>query len=128
MRCNYFLGNHTFQVKNGSVHWRNGSGPEWQFVLSFNITNMGGMDADEVAQLYVHRVDARVEWPVKELKAFERVSLKAGQTRKVTLEVPVSELRYWNEAENGWSLEHGKIDILVGSASDDIRLSVSTII
>ena len=86
------------------------------------------MDADEVAQLYVHRVDARVEWPVKELKAFERVSLKAGQTRKVTLEVPVSELRYWNEAENGWSLEHGKIDILVGSASDDIRLSVSTII
>lgn len=96
--------------------------------VSFNITNMGGMDADEVAQLYVHRVDARVEWPVKELKAFERVSLKAGQTRKVTLEVPVSELRYWNEAENGWSLEHGKIDILVGSASDDIRLSVSTII
>ena len=94
--------------------------------VSFNITNKGGMDADEVAQLYVHRVDSRVEWPVKELKAFERVSLKAGQTKKVTLEVPVSELRYWNEAENGWSLEHGKIDILVGSASDDIRLSVST--
>lgn len=93
--------------------------------VTFNLTNKGSMDADEVAQLYVHRVDATIEWPVKELKAFDRISLKAGETRKVTLTVPVSELRYWDESINDWNLEHGTIDILVGSASDDIRITSS---
>ncbi|MCQ2141077.1 MAG: glycoside hydrolase family 3 C-terminal domain-containing protein [Bacteroidales bacterium] len=93
--------------------------------VSFNLTNKGTMDAEEVAQLYVHRVDATVEWPVKELKAFDRISLKAGETKKVTLTLPVSELRYWDESINDWNLEHGTIDILVGSASDDIRMTTN---
>lgn len=92
-------------------------------VVSFDITNLGDMDADEVAQLYIHRVDASVEWPEKELKAFERVSLAAGETEKLTLKVPVSELRYWDESINDWNLEHGPINILIGSASDDIRIT-----
>ena len=89
--------------------------------VSFDITNNGKMDADEVVQLYVHRLDATVEWPYKELKAFQRVSLQAGETKTVTLEVPVDDLRYWNVDKNAWDLEHGKLEILVGAASDDIR-------
>lgn len=91
--------------------------------LSFELTNEGGMEADEVAQLYVHRLDSDVEFPYKELKAFERVTLAAGETKTVTLEIPVKELRYWNEAVNGWDLDSCNIELLLGSASDDIRLS-----
>ncbi len=89
--------------------------------VSFDLTNKGQMDADEVVQLYVHRVDAQVEWPSKELKAFQRVSLKAGETKTVTLEIPLDDLRYWNVEKNAWDLEHGQLQLLLGSASDDIR-------
>ncbi len=89
--------------------------------VSFNLSNAGKMDADEVVQLYVRRVNAKVEWPSKELKAFQRVSLKAGETKTVTLEIPMDELRYWNVEKNAWDLEHGELELLVGAASDDIR-------
>ena len=89
--------------------------------VTFTLTNKGGMAADEVVQLYVARPDAKVEWPAKELKAFDRVSLAAGETKTVTLEIPVKDLRYWNVEKNAWDLEHGKLVLLLGSASDDIR-------
>ena len=89
--------------------------------VTFTLTNKGGMAADEVVQLYVARPEAKVEWPAKELKAFDRVSLAAGETKTVTLEIPVKDLRYWNVDKNAWDLEHGKLVLLVGSASDDIR-------
>ncbi len=89
--------------------------------VSFKLENEGVMPADEVVQLYVTRVDSKVEWPAKELKAFQRVSLRAGETKVVNLEIPLKELRYWNEATNAWDLEHGKLQLLLGSASDDIR-------
>ena len=90
--------------------------------VSFDIKNVGQMEADEVVQLYVHRIDANVEWPQKELKAFERVNLQSGQTKNITLEIPVCDLSYWNEEIKDWSLEKCKIEILVGSSSRDIRL------
>lgn len=100
-------------------------GPDDVVKVSFKLSNAGAMDAEEVVQLYVSRPGAQVEWPVKELKGFDRVALKAGRTKKVTLELPVSELRYWDVQESGWMLEDGTIEILVGSASDDIRLKSS---
>ena len=89
--------------------------------VTFTLTNKGGMTADEVVQLYVARPDAKVEWPVKELKAFDRITLAAGETKTVTLEIPVKDLRYWNVDKNAWDLEHGKLVLLLGGASDDIR-------
>ena len=96
--------------------------------VKFNLTNGGSMPADEVVQLYVHREDSAVEWPAKELKAFKRVSLAAGETKTVTLEIPVKDLRYWSVETNAWELEHVTIQILVGSASDDIRQSADVTI
>jgi beta-glucosidase len=93
--------------------------------VKFKLGNTGSMPAEEVAQLYVRRVDGNVSWPVKELKAFRRVTLDAGQTKVVTLEIPVSELRYWNEQTNGWALESGTLELLLGGASDDIRLTTT---
>ena len=92
-----------------------------QVRVTFQLTNKGTMDADEVIQLYVQRIGSQVEWPTKELKAFQRVSLKAGERRKVTLEIPFDDLRYWNVDTNAWELEHGQLQLLLGSASDDIR-------
>lgn len=94
--------------------------------VSFDLKNLGDMEADEVAQLYVKRLDSKVERAEKELEAFERVALKAGETKKVTLEFPVSELAHWDNETNEWVLEHGKLEILVGSASNDIRQTIAT--
>ena len=94
--------------------------------VSFDLKNLGDMEADEVAQLYVKRLDSKVERAEKELEAFERVALKAGETKNVTLEFPLSELAHWDNETNGWVLEPGKIEILVGSASNDIRQSIHT--
>ena len=94
--------------------------------VSFDVKNLGNMEADEVAQLYVKRIGSAVERPVKELEAFDRVTLKAGETKTVTLEFPVSELAHWDNETNEWVLEHGKLEILVGSASDDIRQTIET--
>ncbi len=96
--------------------------------VAFQLKNEGEMDADEVVQLYVHRIDSNVEWPEKELKAFKRVSLKAGERKKVVLEIPMEDLRYWNEETAAWDLEHGKLQLLLGAASDDIRCTAEVTI
>ena len=95
-------------------------------IVTFDLKNLGNMEADEVAQLYVKRLDSKVERPLKELEAFDRITLQGGETKTVTLEFPVSELAHWDMETNGWVLEPGKIEILVGSASDDIRQSIQT--
>ena len=97
-----------------------------KFMVTFNLKNAGDMEADEVVQLYVRRKDSKVERPLKELEAFDRIALKAGETKKVTLEFPASELAHWDTDTNDWVLEPGKIEILVGSASDDIRQTIET--
>ena len=96
--------------------------------VSFDITNKGAMDADEVAQVYVTRLDAKVEWPVKELKGFKRTTIAAGQTQRVTVEIPVESLRYWDVDADTWMLENGDIEILVGGASDNISLKTQVAI
>ncbi len=92
--------------------------------VTFNITNSGNMVADEVVQLYVSRVNTSIDWPVKELKAFQRVTVGAGETEKVTLEVPVENLRYWNVDTKQWELEEGKIELLLGKSSLEILSSL----
>lgn len=98
--------------------------------VTFKLTNNGDMEADEVAQLYVHYLDSQIERPYKELKAFRRVTLGAGETKTVQLEIPVSELRYWREdaTTDGWTLENGQIELQLGGASDDIRLKTTVTI
>ena len=91
--------------------------------VNFELKNTGHADADEVVQLYVGRIGATVEWPLRELKAFRRISLKAGESKTVKLSFPVSKLRYWDENAYGWALESGEIEILIGNSSRDIRLA-----
>ena len=90
--------------------------------LSFNLSNTGDMAAEEVVQVYVHRINPSVEWPFKELKAFTRVALEPGKSQTVTLDIPVEKLQYWNEEKHAWANDLCDIELLVGASSDDIRL------
>jgi beta-glucosidase len=67
-------------------------------------------------------LNSKVDWPEKELKGFSRVSLKAGESRKVIITLPVSQLRYWDTKMHDWRLENGGIQLMIGSSSSDIRL------
>ncbi|MCB0603127.1 MAG: glycoside hydrolase family 3 C-terminal domain-containing protein [Saprospiraceae bacterium] len=89
--------------------------------LSLDVQNAGNMAADEVVQVYVHRKDGSVSWPVKELKAFTRVPLMAGEKKTVTLQVPVKNLRYWDEKSHTWKDDLCNIELLVGASAADIR-------
>ena len=90
--------------------------------ITFKLGNTGNREAEEVVQLYVHHPDSKIFRAEKELKAFSHVVLKPGETSMVTLEVPVENLRYWDEDKYGWQLEDGNIEILVGASAGDIRL------
>lgn len=90
--------------------------------VSLNLKNTGKMPADEVAQVYIHRINPSVEWPEKELKAFSRVSLKPGEARSVQLEIPVKDLMFWNEKKHMWDNDLCKLEIMAGASAGDIKL------
>jgi beta-glucosidase len=83
---------------------------------------LGKVAADEVVQVYVHRINASVEWPQKELKAFSRVSLNPGESKTVTLEIPVKNLQYWNEKKQAWDDDLCNIELKVGASAGEIKL------
>jgi beta-glucosidase len=87
-----------------------------------DVQNTGKRAGDEVAQLYVHAVAPSVKRPIKELRGFERVSLKPGEKRILTFTVPGDKLAFWDVNRHGFVVEPGKVDILVGSSAADIRL------
>ena len=103
----------TFEYKNLQVN-KDG--------VSFEITNTGKVDGKEVAQLYVGLKDSALIRPVKELKGFTKVFLKAGETKKVSIAFDDKTFRYFNVKTNKWEVEKGVYDIYVGSSSLDIHL------
>jgi beta-glucosidase len=80
------------------------------------------MVAEEVSQVYIGRPDSKVERPKYELKGFKRSSVKAGETKKVTISIPMENLRHWNEFQHAWNIEKGKAVIYVGGCSADFPL------
>jgi beta-glucosidase len=91
--------------------------------ITFELQNTGEMSADEVVQVYVHRIDPSVEWPQKELKAFERVTLDPAESKTVSLLVPVKSLMYWNETKHAWDYDPCRMELLVGASAGDTRLN-----
>ena len=90
--------------------------------VSVDLTNTGKMSADEVLQVYVHRIDSSVEWPQKELKAFSRIPLIPSESKTIKLLIPVKDLMYWNEKTHTWINDLCRLEILVGASSRDIKL------
>ena len=85
--------------------------------VSFTLKNTGKFDATEVAQLYIRDISASLVRPVKELKSFRRVMLKSGESKEITLSVPVSDLAFWG-IENRKVIEPGAFKVWVGGDSN----------
>lgn len=90
---------------------------------AFTLTNTGEVDGAEVAQLYVSAKCKGVYRPVKELKGFQKVFLKAGESKTVTIPLDDKAFRYFNVKTNRFEVEAGEYDILIGASVADIRLS-----
>lgn len=96
--------------------------------VSIDVSNTGDMDGTEVVQLYIHDEYASVTRPVKELKGFRRVHVKAGETQKVCFDITPDMLKCWGAGEK-WAVEPGDFTIMVGASSADedlkcVRLTV----
>ena len=89
--------------------------------------NAGNRDGDEVVQLYVSYPESQVEHPKRQLKAFERVFIAAGETRDVILEVALSDLTWWSPSRHAFLPEQGPICFSIGASSADIRTTVSLV-
>ena len=90
--------------------------------VSFQLKNTGKCAGDEVAQVYVKLPERNEVMPVKELKGFERVSLKGGESKKVTVKLRKDLLRYWDEEQSQFVHPSGDYMIMLGASSADIRL------
>ena len=90
--------------------------------VSFDVKNMGQRAAAEVAELYVGDSHASVPRPIKELKAFAKMNLKPGETRRVTLTLERRAFSFYDVRKRDWSAEPGDFTILVGGSSDNIQL------
>lgn len=91
------------------------------FKFSVDITNTGNYDGAETVQVYVSDVKSSLPRPVKELKAFEKVFLKKGETSTVNFELGKDAFTYYDPSKHDWVLEPGEFRILVGSSSADIK-------
>lgn len=93
--------------------------------MKISITNKGGVAGKEVVQVYVEKADSPIDRPKRELKAFAKTRLLAPNTgQELQLQIPIQELAYWDEKDNGWILEKGTYTFQVGASSRDIRQSV----
>lgn len=89
--------------------------------VKVNIQNTGKRTGDEVAQLYVHGLGVG-EWrPKEQLEGFDRIRLKPGETKTVSFPLPIKQLAAWDTSAQRFAVKAGTYDVMVGSASDDIR-------
>jgi beta-glucosidase len=110
-----FKYNH-MDIRPNTVSW------DGQVEISIEVQNIGSYKGDEVVQLYIHDELAEVTRPVKELKGFKRITLNPGEKKKITFFLSVTQLGFYNK-EMHFVLEPGIIKVMIGSSSEDIRLT-----
>ena len=100
--------------------------------VKFSLRNAGNVANDEVPQVYLgapaQQPGGDVQFAVRVLAAFDRIHLDAGQTREISLNVPLRSLEYWSTASGRWMLASGPRKVCVGTSSRDFRLEATTII
>ncbi len=92
--------------------------------LSFKLRNTGHRDGDEVAQVYFRHVKSAVPQARLALCGFTRIHLAKGQSAAVTINVPARDFRFWDPAQKQYVVETGDYELLIGGASDEVRLRV----
>jgi beta-glucosidase len=111
--------------KCGSVRLDREEAPcDEQVRVSLEVANTGSMDGDEVVQVYFRHEKSAVRQPREALCGFRRVFVTRGERAPVTIEVPIRQFRYWDVAKKQYVVEPGEYEIVVGTASDDIRATL----
>ncbi|MBB6479843.1 beta-glucosidase family protein [Spirochaeta isovalerica] len=93
--------------------------------ISFDLANVGKAAGMEIAQMYIHCCSDAIFRPYKELKGFKKVFINPGEVKNITIPFDDISFRYFNTLTNGWEIEEGDYEILVGASSADIRLKAS---
>jgi beta-glucosidase len=87
------------------------------------VQNKGQFAGKQVIQVYYTKPNSRIDRPIQELKAFAKTKeIASGKTEEINLEIPISELSFWDEKNDQWSLEKGLYHIKIGFSSRDIRI------
>lgn len=94
--------------------------------VTVQLTNTGKMDGAEVVQIYISAKEGKVIRPLRELKGFQKVFLKAGESKEVCIELDDKAFRYYNTASNTWEIDGGIYLVQAGSNVSDIHLTVET--
>jgi beta-glucosidase len=116
----YGLSYTTFEYKNLKL-----TDNEDTVQVSFEVKNTGSMTGDEVSQVYVKLPDTGVVMPIKELKGFQRNTIRKGETKKVEIAIRKDLLRYWDEKTGKFILPAGTFEFMVGSSSNVAYLRIS---
>ncbi len=95
---------------------------EPQYEVSFNVKNTGTREGADVAQVYVGDTHSKVPRPAKELKGFVKVSLRSGESKRVSVILNSRALSFYDVNAKGWRAEPGDFDVLVGRSSEQIEL------
>ena len=112
----------TFKVSNLRSSF--GETTDGNMTFKVDVTNTGDRPGADVVQLYISDVKCSVDRPVKELKAFQKVMLKPGETKTVTLQTDKRALSFWDETSDGWKAEPGEFIAWAGDASDRLTCKV----
>ena len=124
----YGLSYTTFEYSNFSIS-RNAITPNDRITVCADVKNTGGVDGDEVVQIYVRTPDspASLERPIKRLRGFQRVTIAAGQTKTVSIDIDCADLWFWDSKNERITFDQGKYIFEIGASSKDIRGKVEAV-
>ncbi|KGO82645.1 glycosyl hydrolase family 3 [Flavobacterium beibuense F44-8] len=123
----YGLSYSDFELANATANKKSYNEDE-TIAVTIDVKNTGNHDGKEVVQLYVSKAKSAVERAAKELKGFNKVLVKAGNSKKVTIKVPVKELAYYDKNSKGWVVEKGDYTFKLGNSSKNITQEVTVTI
>ncbi|MEM0135681.1 MAG: glycoside hydrolase family 3 N-terminal domain-containing protein, partial [Thermoplasmatales archaeon] len=106
------------------LDWNESSPSKSAILVKTTVSNLGSLLGDEVVQVYAKTSSKKFTRPIKELKAFRRITIDSGETKIIKFTIPLDILSYY-DFENGWRLEKGPIEIFIGSSSEDIRFTAT---
>ena len=96
-----------------------------QITFSVKVKNTGSLEGSEIVQLYISDLKSSLPRPIKELKGFEKISLKAGEEKTVTFKVDKTALSFFDDKKHDWVAEPGAFEAIIGASSTDIKSKVS---
>ena len=91
-----------------------------KITASVTVTNNGNYDGEEVVQLYIRDVVGSITRPLKELKGFQKVFLKKGESKKITFTIGINDLKFYNY-DLKWVAEPGDFEVMIGTNSEQVN-------